>query len=104
MINLHHHHHHYHRDKRYSLLFSTIQSPVLFNGFRNGDIKSSDIRLTGSRVPCMFMAQEKPVTSLKLLRDDVYLLVSGMDETVSRYLVRVLYSILASYEGRGTLA
>ncbi|KAK3756018.1 hypothetical protein QZH41_010024, partial [Actinostola sp. cb2023] len=74
------------------------QSPVLFNGFRNGDIKSSDIRLTGSRVPCMFMAQEKPVTSLKLLRDDVYLLVSGMDETIRRWDLRML-KVVQEYHG-----
>lgn len=60
------------------------QNPVLYNGSRDGYIRTCDVRLSGSNWPVMCLSQGKmaSVTCLRELHDENYLLSSGLDGSV----------------------
>ena len=67
--------------------FSLYQSPILYNGSRDGIIRTCDIRMTVSDnwpVLCMRQGVLASVTCIRALRDGNYLLSSGLDGSVRR--------------------
>lgn len=67
--------------------FSLYQSPILYNGSRDGIIRTCDIRMAVTDnwpVLCMRQGVLASVTCIRALRDGNYLLSSGLDGSVSR--------------------
>ena len=66
------------------------QNPVLYNGSRDGYIRTCDVRLSGSNWPVMCLSQGKmaSVTCLRELHDENYLLSSGLDGSVRPFVDR----------------
>lgn len=67
------------------------RNPVLYNGSRDGYIRTCDVRLSGSNWPVMCLSQGKmaSVTCLRELHDENYLLSSGLDGSLKLWDVRM---------------
>lgn len=61
-----------------------LQNPVLFNGSRDGCIRTCDVRTLGYNWPVMCLKQGKmaSITCIRALRNENHLLSSGLDGSV----------------------
>lgn len=68
----------------YFLLIFFPQNPVLYNGSRDGCIRTCDVRVIGPNWPVMRLNQGElaSITCLRVLHDENYLLASGLDGSV----------------------
>lgn len=62
-----------------------FQNPVLYNGSRDGCIRTCDVRTLGSNWPvlCLRQGELASITCLRVLRNENHLLASGLDGSVS---------------------
>ncbi|KAJ7365490.1 DDB1- and CUL4-associated factor 4 [Desmophyllum pertusum] len=65
-------------------------NPVLYNGSRDGCIRTCDVRLTGSSWPVMCLRQGKlaSITCIRVLHDENHLLASGLDGSLKMWDLR----------------
>ena len=61
-----------------------LQNPVLFNGSRDGCIRTCDVRTLGYNWPVMCLKQGKlaSITCIRALHNENHLLASGLDGSV----------------------
>lgn len=66
-------------------------NPVLYNGSRDGCIRTCDVRVTGSSWPVMCLMQGKlaSVTCIRVLHDENYILSSGLDGSLKMWDLRI---------------
>jgi len=88
--------------RKFSLrCFSLYQSPILYNGSRDGIIRTCDIRMTVSDnwpVLCMRQGVLASVTCIRALRDGNYLLSSGLDGSLKMWDLRAR-ACVQNYQG-----
>lgn len=74
--------------------------PLLYNGSRDGCIRTCDVRLIGANWPVMCLNQGKlaSITCLRVLHDENYLLASGLDGSLKLWDIRAR-ACVRDYEG-----
>ncbi|EDO44052.1 predicted protein [Nematostella vectensis] len=73
------------------------RTPILFNGSRDGLVRTSDIRLKEPKTPVLCFSHGKgaPITCIRVLNDDNYVISSAMDGSLMRWDLRVSRPVLA---------
>ena len=66
------------------IYLNILQNPVLFNGSRDGCIRTCDVRTLGYNWPVMCLKQGKlaSITCIRALHNENHLLASGLDGSV----------------------
>ena len=76
-----------------------LQNPVLFNGSRDGCIRTCDVRTLGYNWPVMCLKQGKmaSITCIRALRNENHLLSSGLDGSVRSWSMYVFNGYWGSF-------